>query len=76
MDNNLKKKQDAEADNRRLEIFRKARKDADRDARAENEDNYQKRVDNMDKKPKKKEVILDEEDDFLKGLKTYGEDFN
>jgi hypothetical protein len=30
----------------------------------------------MDRKPKKKEVILDEEDDFLKGLKTYGEDFN
>jgi len=27
----------------------------------------------MDKKPKKTEVILDDGDDFLKGLQTYGE---
>lgn len=44
MDDNLKKEENKNVDNRRLEIFRKARRDANQDARDENEANYNKRV--------------------------------
>ena len=49
MDNKIKKEA-SKPDQRRLEIFRKARQNADADARQENEENYNKRVSNMDKK--------------------------
>ena len=74
MDDKLKQDEGKQVDQRRLEIFRKARRDANKDARDENEANYNKRVDQLNKKDKKTEVILDDGDDFLKGLKTYGED--
>jgi hypothetical protein len=49
MDNKLKNNENR-VDKRRLEIFRKARQQADDDNRAENEEKYQNRVDNMGKK--------------------------
>ena len=50
MDNKIKKNQNNVVDQRRLDIFRKARKDAEDDHRAENEERYQNRVNNMGKK--------------------------
>ena len=40
MDNKIKKNENKQVDQRRLEIFRKARRDANNDAREENEENY------------------------------------
>ncbi len=54
-------------------MFRKARRDTDNENRADNEEAYNKRVEQMNKKPAKKEVVLDDGDDFLKGLETFGE---
>lgn len=75
MDENIKPKQDEEAA-RRLEQYRKLRKDMAQENKEENEDKYQKRLTEMDKKDKKKvpEVVMDDGDDWLKGMKTFGTD--
>ena len=74
MDENLKKPEDPEAQ-RRLEQYRKLRKDMENENKQENEDKYQKRLTELDKKDKKKEtVVMDDGDDFLKGMKTFGTD--
>ena len=74
MDNKLKKNENNVVDQRRLEMFRKARKAAADDQRAENEERYQNRVDDMKRKKTQKEVVLDDGDDFLNGLETFGDD--
>lgn len=41
------------------------------DAKEENEEKYQKRVTEVAKKDK---IVMDDGDDFLKGMKTFGTD--
>ena len=78
MDDNIVPKQQVDAEAaRRLEQFRKVRKDMAQDNKEENENKYQKRITELDKKEKKKpdEVVnMDDGDDWLKGMKTYGTD--
>jgi len=75
MDEGIKKKgeNDSEAQ-RRLEQYRKLRKDMAQENADENEDKYQKRVTEIEKKDKKPAVNMDDGDDFMKGLKTFGTD--
>lgn len=75
MDENIKKKgeNDVEAA-RRLEQFRKLRKDMAQENKEENEEKYQKRVTEVQKKDKSKAIVMDDGDDFLKGMKTFGTD--
>lgn len=74
MDANLAKKQDDSEKERRLEQYRKLRKDMEKENKEENENKYQKRVTELDKKDKKPELNMDDGDDFLKGIKTFGAD--
>ena len=55
---------------RRLEMFRKAREDAKKENQEENEANYQKRVQQMEGKT---ETVGD---DWLKGMKKHNVDDN
>ena len=75
MDENIKKKgeNDVEAA-RRLEQSRKLRKDMAQENKEENEEKYQKRVTEVQKKDKSKAIVMDDGDDFLKGMKTFGTD--
>ena len=75
MDDNLQKKQDDTEAQRRLEQFRKLRKDMAQDNKDENESKYQRRVTEMEKKEKSKPTVnMEDGDDFLKGMKTFGTD--
>ena len=74
MDEGLKKKtEDDEVAQRRLEQYRKLRKDMAQENKDENEEKYQKRVTEVQKKDQSK-IVLDDGDDFLKGMKTFGTD--
>jgi hypothetical protein len=75
MDDNLQKKQDDTEAQRRLEQYRKLRKDMAQDNKDENENKYQRRVTEMEKKEKSKPTVnMEDGDDFLKGMKTFGTD--
>ena len=76
MDNNIVKKQDDPEAARRLEQFRKVRKDMAEENKEENENKYLKRITELDKKDKKKDEVvnMDDGDDWLKGMKTFGTD--
>jgi hypothetical protein len=69
MDANLQKKQEESENQRRLEQYRKLRKDMAQENKDENESKYQKRAAELDQKDKG--VVLDDGDDFLKGMKTF-----
>ena len=71
MDDNLAQKKTDDEAARRLEQYRKLRKDMAAESKEENEKNYQKRVADMDKK---EAINMDDGDDFLKGMKTFGID--
>ena len=74
MDEGIKKKtEDDEVAQRRLEQYRKLRKDMAQENKEENEEKYQKRVTEVQKKDQSK-IVLDDGDDFLKGMKTFGTD--
>lgn len=74
MDEGIKKKtEDDETAQRRLEQYRKLRKDMAQENKEENEEKYQKRVTEVQKKDQSK-IVLDDGDDFLKGMKTFGTD--
>jgi len=66
------KPKDEEAQ-RRLEMYRKLRKDMEQDNREEKEAAYKKRVQEMESKDKSK-VNVGDGDDFLKGLKSFDAD--
>ena len=58
-----------------MEQFRKLRKDMAQDNKDENESKYQRRVTEMEKKEKSKPTVnMEDGDDFLKGMKTFGTD--
>lgn len=72
MDDNMKSnissmKKDVDNE-RRLEMFRKAREDTKKESQQENEQAYQKRVTQMDQKDGKVETL---QDDWLKGMKAH-----
>ena len=56
---------------KRLEMYRKLRKDMELENREEKEAAFKKRAEELDKKDKQG-VVTDDGDDFLKGIKTYG----
>lgn len=64
--NTIKKDVDNE---RRLEMFRKAREDTKKESQLENEEAYQKRVSQMDQKNGGNVETL--QDDWLKGMKAH-----
>ena len=68
---------DSEAQ-RRLEMYKRLRKDIKTDDREEKEAAFQKRSDQIEKRDKQKveELNTDDGDDFLKGLKTFGTNDN
>ena len=70
MDDKLKQEQDDAEATRRREMYRKLRKDIKNDERDEQEAKYQKRVDDINKKDKKKDgpINMDDGDDFLSGI--------
>jgi S-adenosylhomocysteine hydrolase len=46
----------------------------EKESKEENESKYQKRVEELNKKDKNAPIVLDDGDDFLKGMKTFGTD--
>ena len=52
-------------------MFRKARQDAEKDQKAENEQNYQKRVTQLESKPKPEPEKKADDGDWLSNLKTH-----
>jgi hypothetical protein len=53
-------------------MFRKARMDIAEESKTENEQNYQRRLTEMDSKDKNKKtnINMDDGDDWLQGIKT------
>ena len=77
IDENVKadfnKVKDNRENERRLEMFRKARMDVKKENNQENEEAYQKRLTELGNKDKKVDVV---EDDWLKGMKSHNVDDN
>lgn len=65
---NLSKVKEDRDNERRLEMFRKAREDAKKESQEENEAAYQKRASALNAKDSKVETV---QDDWLKGMKAH-----
>lgn len=74
MKGNINKVKDEVANERRLEMFRKAREDVKKDNQEENEAAYQRRASELQKKDNSKVKTVEE--DWLGGMKAHDVDDN